>query len=144
MTHAQKRSRLLSFSPASERPTRTAGDDRVIAGADHAEHDDFGGLHRDLIATEPRWIGASYFALRPGLASASARCHSRLQEHGNVAELLERDRRRDEQRVQQVPRKRRPYPVTAQRPMVLNLSGVVRSDIRSSFAGLNGTATACR
>ena len=51
MTNAPKRSRLLSFSPASERPTRTAGDDRVIAGADHAEHDDFGGLHRDLIAT---------------------------------------------------------------------------------------------
>jgi protocatechuate 3,4-dioxygenase beta subunit len=118
---------------------------------DGAEHDDHGGLHRDLIATGAATdrrgllrlaatfgVGIGAFQLL-GCGSSptsptdtttggstgtttgtgtTAACTSRIPEETGG-----------------------PYPSDGSNgPNVLNLTGVVRSDIRSSFAGLSGTA----
>ncbi len=111
----------------------------------HDDHDDFGGLHRDLRATRAQLdrrqllrlatrfgvgvgafhvLGCGTSATSPSAGAASATgstgstCSSKIPEETQG-----------------------PYPGDGSNgPDVLNLSGVVRSDIRPSFAGLSGVA----
>ena len=122
---------------------------------DHDEHDDFGGLHRDLLATGRKvgrrrlltlagGIGASFGALQlmgcggdgnPDLPLDDHR-HDRHRHHGTGTTgggaLC----------AARVPEETAgPFPGDGSNgPNVLPLTGAVRSDIRSSFAGLSGTA----
>jgi len=106
-------------------------------------HDDFGGLHRDLAATRAAIdrrglfrlaarFGAGVGALQligcgsnptspsesGGSSTGGGSCSARIPEETQG-----------------------PFPADGSNgPSVLSLGGVVRSDIRSSFAGLNGTA----
>jgi len=113
---------------------------------DHRDHDDFGGLHRDLVATgaaiDRRGLfrlaarfgvslgalplfacGSAASTLSPsntstGTGNGSSTCSTRVPEETQG-----------------------PYPGDGSNgPNVLGQTGVVRSDIRSSFAGLAGTA----
>ena len=112
----------------------------------HEPHDDFGGLHRDLLATGDRIdrrrlfriaarFGAGFGALQligcggsatapsaatasSGSASGNATCSARIPEETQG-----------------------PFPADGSNgPTVLGATGVVRSDIRPSFAGLSGAA----
>ncbi len=116
----------------------------------HDDHDDFGGLHRDLRATgaainRRQWlrvattVGAGLGAL-PFVAcdnamtapsSTASGASSSASSSSSAAACQTR-----------VPEETAgPYPGDSSNgPNVLNLSGVVRSDIRSSFAGLSGVA----
>jgi protocatechuate 3,4-dioxygenase beta subunit len=113
--------------------------------AAHTDHDDFGGLHRDLLATgsavDRRGLlrfaarfGAGVGALQvfgcggsptsPSVTTSTsggtttATCSTRIPEETQG-----------------------PYPGDGSNgPNVLNQTGVVRGDIRSSFAGLSGAA----
>ena len=106
-------------------------------------HDDFGGLHRDLAATRAaidrrglfrlaarfgagvgalQLIGCASNPTSPsesgGSSTGGGSCSARIPEETQG-----------------------PFPADGSNgPSVLSLGGVVRSDIRSSFAGLNGTA----
>jgi protocatechuate 3,4-dioxygenase beta subunit len=118
----------------------------------HDEHDDFGGLHRDLLATGRRLgrrrllrlaggIGASFGALQlmgcgdsenPTAPSASTGTTTTgTTGTGGAAQCAVK-----------VPEETAgPFPGDGSNgPNVLPLTGSVRSDIRSSFAGLSGTA----
>jgi len=121
----------------------------LIAQNLHDDHDDFGGLHRDLLATGAAMdrrkllrlaarFGVSAGALqllgcggsnptRPtdtdtgtstGTSTGSGACNTRIPQETAG-----------------------PYPGDGSNgPDVLGLTGVVRNDVRSSFAGLSGTA----
>src|SRR5437868_3360972 len=97
---------------------------------DHDDHDDFGGLHRDLLQTGAA-IGRRKL-LRLGVSLGSlyllgCKDSSATGTTGNCSKIPDETAG--------------PYPGdSSSGPNVLNLSGVVRSDIRSSFAGLSGTA----
>ena len=111
----------------------------------HEDHDDFGGLHRDLLATGAaidrrgllRWaarvgagaavlplLGCSNSATSPSSTSTDTSTGS-----GSSCPTI-------------IPSETAgPFPGDGSNgPNVLSLSGVVRSDITSSFAGLSGTA----
>jgi protocatechuate 3,4-dioxygenase beta subunit len=102
------------------------------------DHDDFGGLQRDLLAT-----GANIdrrrllqLAARAGTGLGLLRlfgCGDGTATTGTDVNLLT---------CSKIPSETEgPFPADASNgPNVLNLSGVVRNDIRTSFAGLNGTA----
>ena len=110
----------------------------------HDDHDDFGGLHRDLQATRAAMdrrglfrlaarYGAGFGALQlvgcgsnpaspsdstGGSSGGGGSCSARIPEETQG-----------------------PFPADGSNgPTVLALSGVVRNDIGSSFAGLSGTA----
>jgi protocatechuate 3,4-dioxygenase beta subunit len=117
----------------------------------HGDHDDFGGLHRDLLATGRRLgrrgllrlaggLGASLGALQlmgcgdnesPTAPSTSTGTTSTGTTGNGAASCTAR-----------VPEETAgPFPGDGSNgPNVLPLTGSVRSDIRSSFAGLSGTA----
>jgi protocatechuate 3,4-dioxygenase beta subunit len=106
----------------------------------HDDHDDFGGLHRDL-----RQTGAAMDrrkALR--LAAKFGMGLGALQLFGcgdsSDAELTSPNGLGNS--CTKIPEETAgPFPSDGSNgPNVLNQTGVVRSDIRSSFAGLNGTA----
>ncbi len=110
-------------------------------------HDDFGGLHRDLRATGRaldrrgllKWaasiglgasglqlIGCSTSATAPSAGTATT--GSTSSGSSSVCSVIPNETEG-------------PYPGDGSNgPNVLPLSGVIRSDIRSSFAGLSGTA----
>ena len=102
----------------------------------HDDHDDFGGLHRDLRAAMGRRkalrlaasLGASFGALHLlGCSGDSSTASVTDPGSGNCSKVPEETAG--------------PYPGEGSNgPNVLNQTGVVRSDIRSSFAGLSGTA----
>jgi protocatechuate 3,4-dioxygenase beta subunit len=106
-------------------------------------HDDFGGLHRDLLQTGTAMDRrkALRFAARLGismsalslLGCASAADAAAAPSTGTI----------DGGSCGLIPEETAgPYPGDSSNgPNVLNQTGVVRSDIRSSFAGLSGTAT---
>jgi protocatechuate 3,4-dioxygenase beta subunit len=112
---------------------------------EHDDHDDHGGLHRDLRST-----GAAMD--RRGLLKAAARfgvTFGALQLFGcsssDAATLTGTDPSSTDPSgncVAKVPEETAgPFPADSSNgPNVLNQTGVVRSDIRSSFAGLSGTA----
>lgn len=108
----------------------------------HDNHDDFGGLHRDLTATGAAMDRRGLFRLAAGFGlSLSALplfgCSSTTSPDdgggsgGGGGSCSSR-----------IPEETAgPYPGDGSNgPNVLSTSGVVRSDIRSSFAGLSGTA----
>ena len=104
--------------------------------AQHDHHDDFGGLHRDLNAVVGRRralrlaasFGASFGALHLlGCSGDSSTDAITDPGSGDCSRVPEETAG--------------PYPGEGSNgPNVLNQTGVVRSDIRSSFAGLSGTA----
>lgn len=108
-------------------------------GNHHDDHDDFGGLHRDLMSTGKVMgrrdllrvaasFGAGLGALQLFGCSDSS---STSPDDGTPAGACSR-----------IPQETAgPYPGDGSNGAnVLNQTGVVRSDIRSSFAGLTGTA----
>ena len=152
MKNTSFRSSLFSVSPSaspvSEKPTRTTGDDDLIAGADHshdAHHDDFGGLHRDLIATGAAMNRRDLFriATRLGVGVSALTilgCGGNTETSPSSSSSTGGSSNSTCSRIPE--ETAGPYPGDGSNgPMVLNLSGVVRSDIQSSFAGLSGTAT---
>ena len=105
----------------------------------HDDHDDFGGLQRDLLQTGTSMdrrnalrmaarLGMGFSALQLlGCAAATDSTSSITTSNGTCSKIPEETAG--------------PYPGDASNgPNVLNQTGVVRSDIRSSFAGLSGTA----
>jgi len=105
----------------------------------HNDHDDFGGLHRDLIATgaaiDRRELlrvaarfGVGLGALHLlGCSSSTTTGVDDTPGTGACSKIPEETAG--------------PYPGEGSNgPNVLNQTGVVRSDIRTSFAGLSGTA----
>lgn len=104
----------------------------------HDDHDDFGGLQRDLLATgvaldrrQLLRLAAGYGALQLLGCSASsvtaATSTTTTTASGSCTKIPEETAG--------------PFPGDSSNgPNVLNLSGVVRRDIRTSFAGLSGTA----
>jgi protocatechuate 3,4-dioxygenase beta subunit len=118
------------------------------------DHDDFGGLHRDLLATGAqmdrrrvlrlaRTFGAGFGALQllgcgksptsptDTSSSTSTTTTTTTTTTGSTSGACSR-----------IPQETAgPYPGDGSNgPNVLSLTGVVRSDIRSSFSGLSGTA----
>jgi protocatechuate 3,4-dioxygenase beta subunit len=110
-------------------PLRRDGDD----------HDDHGGLHRDLFETGAAMdrrrmlrlaarFGATVSAMQLAGCSAAAATATDLSASGKCVTAIPSETAG-------------PYPGDSSNgPNVLNQSGVVRSDIRSSFAGLSGSA----
>jgi protocatechuate 3,4-dioxygenase beta subunit len=118
---------------------------------EHEEHDDFGGLQRDLLATGAiNRRGLFRLASRLGAAAAAVP----LIHCGGSSPTSPTTTNTDTSAgttgttgtggtaCSTVPQETAgPYPGDGSNgPDVLSLSGVVRSDIRSSFAGLQGTA----
>lgn len=107
----------------------------------HGEHDEFGGLHRDLLRTGTTMD-------RRQLLRAAARFGvslGALQLFGCTSTGLtetDTDTGTGSGACTKIPEETAgPYPGEGSNgPNVLNQTGVVRSDIRSSFAGLAGTA----
>jgi protocatechuate 3,4-dioxygenase beta subunit len=105
------------------------------------DHDDFGGLHRDLLAT-----GAAMDRRR--MLRLAAQFGTGLGVFGLLGCGNGDDATDDITNPvigacpTRIPTETAgPFPADASNgPNVLNLSGVVRNDIRSSFAGLSGTA----
>ncbi|MEO8621421.1 MAG: intradiol ring-cleavage dioxygenase [bacterium] len=103
-------------------------------------HDDFGGLHRDLLQTGAAMDRrkALRFAARLGMGFGA------LQLFGCAASDSTSGRATDttEGLCSKIPEETAgPFPGEGSNgPNVLNQTGVVRSDIRTSFAGLSGTA----
>lgn len=106
----------------------------------HGEHDEFGGLHRDLLQTGATLdrrqllraaakfgVGFSALQLLGCTSSTSADNTTNGGGTGSCTKINEETAG--------------PYPADASNGLsVLNQTGVVRSDIRTSFAGLSGTA----
>jgi protocatechuate 3,4-dioxygenase beta subunit len=99
---------------------------------DHRDHDDFGGLHRDLVAT-----GAAID--RRGLFRLAARFGASALSPSNTQTVTGSGSSTCSTKVPE--ETQGPYPGDGSNgPNVLGQTGVVRSDIRSSFAGLSGAA----
>ena len=109
----------------------------------HDDHDDFGGLHRDLMSTDAAMnrrallrlaarFGVGAGALQAfGCGAGAATAPSGVSTSPTASSSCST-----------IPNETAgPFPGNGTNgPNVLTLSGVERSDIRSSFAGLNGTA----
>jgi len=126
----------------------------------HNDHDDFGGLHRDLRATgaaldRRQWLGLAArlgagvgaFQLigcggSPTAASAASATSSSSSSSVSSSSSSSGAATAATTCNTRIPEETQgPYPGDGSNGAnVLNLSGVVRSDIRSSFAGLSGTA----
>ena len=101
------------------------------------DHDDHGGLHRDLFATgaamDRRQLLAYAARASTGLGLLRLLGCSSVTDSGDTPNLAACPRTPQETAG--------PFPADASNgPNVLNLSGVVRNDITTSFAGLSGTA----
>lgn len=110
--------------------------------AHHDDHDEFGGLHRDLIETGA--VIDRRRALRMAAGFGMSLGALQLLACGNDSDSS--DTIVDPNTggaCSKIPEETAgPYPADSSNgPSVLNQTGVVRSDIRSSFAGLSGTAT---
>ena len=118
----------------------------MTARIQHDHHDDFGGLHRDLLATGAAMdrrgllrlaarfgVGAGALQLL-GCGGSSSPTSPSGTETGTGTGTGACSARIPQETAG-------PYPGDGSNgPNVLGLTGVVRSDIRSSFAGLSGTA----
>ena len=110
----------------------------------HDDHDDFGGLQRDLLATRTAMNRRGLFGLVAGFGlgvsglqllgcgkSAAAPSDTGTTTGGSTSSACSRIHEETQG----------PFPGDGSNgPNVLNQSGVVRADIRSSFAALSGTA----
>jgi protocatechuate 3,4-dioxygenase beta subunit len=113
----------------------------------HDNHDDFGGLHRDLLATGVAMDRRRLFqmAARFGLGAGALQlfgCSGNTTAPTATTTTGTTTGGTGSTCSTRVPEETQgPYPADGSNgPSVLSLSGVVRSDIRSSFAGLSGTA----
>jgi protocatechuate 3,4-dioxygenase beta subunit len=110
----------------------------------HDDHDDFGGLHRDLLATGAAMNRRGMLRLAARLSGALGA----LQLFGcggssaSPTSPTTTTTTTTSSACSTIPNETQgPYPGDGSNgPNVLNLTGVVRGDIRSSFAGLSGTA----
>ena len=105
--------------------------------SDHDHHDDFGGLHRDLQRTGAALDRrqALRMAARAGVGLGVLQlfgCGSAADATGNTSNGS----------CSKIPQETAgPFPADGSNgPTVLSQTGVVRRDIRTSFAGLSGTA----
>ena len=103
-------------------------------------HDDFGGLHRDLRATGQAMSRRQMIRLASGVGVSFAAL--RLMGCDTAAVTDDDDTGTGDTCPSRVPEETAgPYPGDGSNgPNVLNQTGVVRSDIRSSFGSLSGTA----
>ena len=117
---------------------------------DHDDHDDHGGLHRDLLETGAAMDrrGMLRLAARFGVALGAIPLIGCSSEAATVTGSdtstgTTGTTTTSGACVAKIPDETAgPYPGDSSNgPNVLNQTGVVRSDIRSSFAGLSGTAT---
>jgi protocatechuate 3,4-dioxygenase beta subunit len=110
--------------------------------AHHDDHDEFGGLHRDLLETgavidRRRALRmAAGFGMSIGALQLLG-CGSSSDSSGTITDPNTGGA------CSKIPEETAgPFPADSSNgPSVLNQTGVVRSDIRTSFAGLSGTAT---
>jgi len=118
-----------------------------------SDHDDFGGLQRDLLATGAAMDrrGLLRFAARFGVGvgalhllgcGSSPTAPTTTTNSGSGTDTGTNTGTGSATCTSRVPEETQgPYPGDGSNgPSVLGLTGVVRSDIRSSFAGLSGTA----
>src|SRR5262245_57845525 len=106
---------------------------------DHDDHDEFGGLHRDLRETSIAMSRRRALKLAAGFSVSLGA----LQVLGCAGDSASEDITGPiTGNCTKVPEETAgPYPAEGSNgPNVLTQTGVVRSDIRSSFAGLSGTA----
>jgi protocatechuate 3,4-dioxygenase beta subunit len=115
--------------------------------AEQYPHDDFGGLHRDLLATGEAMDRRALFrmAARFGGAVGALQlvaCAKGVTSPSSTSTTTSTATPTTGATCSRVPNETEgPYPGDGSNgPNVLSQSGVVRSDIRSSFAGLSGTA----
>jgi protocatechuate 3,4-dioxygenase beta subunit len=113
----------------------------------HTHQDDFGGLHRDLLATGAAIDrrGLLRLAARLGAGAGALQmlgCGGSPTAASETTTTSTTTTGTTSSSCSRVPEETQgPYPGDGSNgPDVLNLTGVVRSDIRSSFAGLSGTA----
>ena len=116
--------------------------------AAHQDHDDFGGLHRDLLATGAAMDRRGLFRMAAQLGAGigafslfgcgSATTAPSATNNPSTPTMPTTG----SGACSRVPEETAgPFPGDGSNgPTVLSSTGVVRSDIRSSFAGLNGTA----
>jgi protocatechuate 3,4-dioxygenase beta subunit len=107
----------------------------------HDDHDDFGGLHRDLLATGSAMDRRHVLRLAAQFGTGLGLF--RLLGCSSVTDSVDDDSNLEPSTcpARISTETAGPFPADASNgPNVLNLSGVVRNDIRSSFAGLSGTA----
>ena len=104
-------------------------------------HDDFGGLHRDLDATGAIINRRTLFRMAARLGAGVGAFHL-IGCGGSDGSSTTPTTPSAGGCSSRIPEETAgPFPGDSSNgPNVLNLSGVVRSDIRSSFAGLNGAA----
>ncbi len=107
------------------------------------DHDDFGGLQRDLFATGPKMDRR--YALRLAAQFGAGLGFLQLMgcvDSGSLAAVDSGTNTSTSTCPGKVPEETQgPFPAESSNGInVLNLSGVVRSDITTSFAGLSGTA----
>jgi protocatechuate 3,4-dioxygenase beta subunit len=121
---------------------------------EHHDHDDHGGLHRDLLATgvaiDRRGVlrlgarfGAAFGALQlAGCSESPTSPSATTAESTTTTTTTGTSPVSATATCTRIPQETEgPYPGDGSNgPNVLTASGVVRSDIRSSFAGMSGTA----
>ena len=115
--------------------------------ASHRDHDDFGGLHRDLLATGAAMDRRGLFRMAAQLGAGIGAfsligCGSATTAPSTTNNPSTPTTPTTGGACSRVPEETAgPFPGDGSNgPTVLSSTGVVRSDIRSSFAGLNGTA----
>lgn len=117
--------------------------------AEHHDHDEFGGLHRDLRATGAAMnrrgllrLAATFGGAVGALQLAGCSGDSPTSPTATTPTAITTTTTPSGATCSRVPEETAgPYPGDGSNgPSVLNQSGVVRSDIRTSFAGLSGTA----
>ena len=112
----------------------------------HDDHDDFGGLHRDLLATGAAMDrrGLLRLAARFGMSAGALSllgCGGSSSPTSPTSTGTTTGTTTGACTAKIPSETAGPYPGDGSNgPNVLGLTGVVRSDIRSSFAGLSGTA----
>lgn len=110
----------------------------------HDDHDDFGGLHRDLFATRAAMDRRGLFRLaaRFGAGLGALQLAGCASNPASPSDSSGGSNSGGGSCSARIPEETQgPFPADGSNgPTVLPLSGVVRSDIRSSFAGLNGNA----
>jgi protocatechuate 3,4-dioxygenase beta subunit len=112
------------------------------------DHDDFGGLHRDLVATGAAMDRRGLFRMAAKFGGAVGALQllgcggSPTQPASTTTTTTTTTTTPTTGSCSRIPEETQgPYPGDGSNgPNVLNASGVVRSDIRSSFAGLSGVA----
>jgi protocatechuate 3,4-dioxygenase beta subunit len=108
-------------------------------------HDDFGGLHRDLLQTGTTMDrrNALRYATRLGMGLGALQLFGCSSTSATDTLVTDPTGGTTSGSCSKIPEETAgPYPGDASNgPNVLNQTGVVRSDIRTSFAGLSGTAT---